>query len=301
MSRTLDVLKQVYKPLRVTLKGKTTILETMDGKYLVKEKSNQDIRKIYDYLNSRGFDNFPNLIDDNRTELNVYEYLEDTNTPIEQKGLDMIDVVSSLHKKTAYYKSVSEDRYKEIYEDVLNNINYLKQYYEKLFDRIDEENYMSPSHYLLIRNASKILSSLEFSKKELDDWYEIVKKKNKQRVCLIHNNLTTDHFIKKDKGYLVSWENSKIDTPVLDLVSFYKHDYFNIDFETILEKYLKQNKLDEEEKKLFFIIIAIVDKIDIDDNEFMSCKKVREGLDYLFITEQLIRPYYSVDEKKEQE
>ena len=38
MSRTLDILKQVYKPLRVTLKGKTTILETTSGNFVIKEK-----------------------------------------------------------------------------------------------------------------------------------------------------------------------------------------------------------------------------------------------------------------------
>lgn len=298
MSRTLDILKQVYKPLRVTLKGKTTILETTSGKFLVKDKNDKDLKRVFNYLKSRNFDNFPKLVDDNRVDLNVYEYIDDVDMPKEQKGLDMVDVISLLHSKTTYYKTVSEDKYKEIYENILNNITYLTNYYNKLFTKIDEEIYMSPSSYLLIRNSAKIMASLDFAKEQLDKWYEQAKTKNKQRVALIHNKLSTDHFIRGDKGYLISWENAKIDTPVLDLVTFYKNEYFNIDFETILEKYLQKSPLQEDEKQLFFILISLIPEVKMGDNEFLNCKNVRVALDYLYISENLIRPYYTVKEEE---
>lgn len=298
MSRTLDILKQVYKPLRVTLKGKTTILETTSGKFLVKDKNDKDLKRVFNYLKSRNFDNFPKLVDDNRVDLNVYEYIDDVDMPKEQKGLDMVDVISLLHSKTTYYKTVSEDKYKEIYENILNNITYLTNYYNKLFTKIDEEIYMSPSSYLLIRNSAKIMASLDFAKEQLDKWYEQAKTKNKQRVALIHNKLSTDHFIRGDKGYLISWENAKIDTPVLDLVTFYKNEYFNIDFETILEKYLQKSPLQEDERQLFFILISLIPEVKMGDNEFLNCKNVRVALDYLYISENLIRPYYTVKEEE---
>ena len=298
MSKTLDVLKKVYKPLRVTLKKNTTILETTEGKFLVKEKKGNDLAKTFAYLKSRNFDNFPKLIDDNRDELNVFEYIDDVNMPKEQKGIDMVDIISSLHTKSTYFKPVSEDQHKKIYENINNNILYLKEYYDNIFKMIEEEIYMSPSHYLLIRNSSKISASLDFAKSQLDEWYELVKFKNKERVALIHNNLSIDHYIRNDKGYLISWEKSKIDTPVLDLVTFYKNDYFNLDFESILERYLKKNPLSEEEKKLFFILISIIDEVKLDKDEFYSCQSVRKSLDYLFISEQLVRPYYTVEKKE---
>ncbi len=33
------------------------------------------------------------------------------------------------------------------------------------------------------------------------------------------------------------------------------------------------------------------------EEEFQNCKMVREGLDYLFKTEELVRPYYTVEQK----
>ena len=62
MNRSLDILKAIYKPYRYTIKGKATILETTSGDFLIKEK-NKDLNELYNYLISRGFDNFPKLID----------------------------------------------------------------------------------------------------------------------------------------------------------------------------------------------------------------------------------------------
>jgi len=293
MNRTLDVLKRIYKPYRLTLKGRTTILETTSGSFVVKPKRNKDIKGLYAYLKSRSFDFFPNLVDDSRDEMNVYEYLEDVEMPKEQKALDMIDLVALLHNKTTYYKEVSEDTYKEIYEAIDNNIGYLNDYYNRLFDVIFESVYMSPSEYSLIRNSSKIMSSLHFCKTELDDWYESIKDKTRQRVVVVHNALETDHYIKGEKEALISWEKSKVDSPVLDLINFYKKEHFELDFEVLINRYVEGYNLTVDEKKLFFVVIALPPEIKLYENEYRSCQNVRSGLDYIYKTEKLIRPYYS--------
>ncbi len=297
-TKTIDVFKSIYKPYRISKAGKTTILETTSGKFLAKEKDNSDIKNLYTYLTSRNFDNFPALIDGERDELNVFEYIDDIPTPKEQKAMDVVNLVSNLHNKTTYFKEVSEDRYKEIYEDVSNNIEYLTMYYNNLFDGIVTEVYMSPANYLLIRNSSKILAALEFSKKELDIWYAMVKEKKKQRVSLIHNNLTIDHLIKNQKDYLISWEKSKIDNPVLDIINFYKNEFFEIDFESLLNNYLTKYPLSDDEKKLLFIIISIPMEVNLTESEFENTVIIRKMLDYLYKTEDLIRPYYTSDEKE---
>ena len=261
MNSSLEVLKQVYKPYRYTLKKKSIILETTAGNYVVKEKGSTDIKELYSYLISRNFDNFPALIDGERNEVNVYEYVEDITTPIEQKSLDMADVVASLHNKTTYFKEVSEDTYKSIFESISSNINYLSSYYGELMNKINREVYMSPSHYLIARNSSKIFAALDFCQKELDEWYELVKTKTKERVALIHNNLSTEHLLKGSRDALISWDNSKVDSPVLDMIKFYQNDYQSIDFEEVFKRYLERYPLNEEEKKLFFITISIPKEI----------------------------------------
>jgi len=297
MNRSLDVVKSIYKPYRYTIKGKTTILETTSGDFIVKEKNN-DIKSIYNYLKSRNFDYFPSLIDGTRRDVNVFMKLEDTLMPKEQRIDDMIDLVSLLHNKTSYYKEVSEDSYKEVFENIKSNIDYARDYYNKLYDDIKVEVYMSPSSYSLIRNISKVLSALEFCDNELNLWYDLVKEESKQRVALIHNNLEVDHFIRNDKSYLVSWDYAKIDTPVLDLVKLYRKEYFNYDFSSIIKRYFEKYPLLESEQKLFFILISLPPIIELNDTEYNNCINVRKSMDYIFKTENLVRPYYTINQEE---
>ncbi len=296
MNKSIEVLKDIYKPIRYTKRGKITILETTSGNFVVKPKEN-DVAKVYRYLQSRNFHEFPELVDFSRADVNMFSYVEDTPMPTEQKAQDLIGILASLHQKTAYFKTVSLDTYQEIYENIDSNIQYLKQYYDTLFDTCFLENYMSPSHYLFMRNSSKILSSLDFAKRELDDWFELVKQESRQRVSFIHNNMSLEHYLKGDRDYFISWEKSKIDSPVLDLVHFYQTDYFDVEFITLFQKYQEKFPLQEAEKKLFFILISLPMKMTFTEEEFQNCKMVREGLDYLFKTEELVRPYYTVEQK----
>ncbi len=297
MNRSLDVLKKIYKPYRLTILGKATILNTTSGDFVVKESNDKNIKELFSYLNSRSFHNFPNLIDGNRNDVNVYEYVSGVVMPLEQKALDLIDIISNLHNKTTFYKMVTEDDFKKIYDNIKSNIVYLENYYNNLYEEIKKENYMSPSHYSLIRNIYKIFEALEFSSKELDNWFNLVKDQTKKRVCLIHNKLSLDHFIKSESEYLISWEEYRTDSPIMDLVKFYHQEYFNINFSVILSRYLEKVNLSDDEKKLFFILISIPQEISFTNNEFKDCEIVRKSLDYLFITENLMRPYYTIQEK----
>ena len=60
-----------------------------------------------------------------------------------------------------------------------------------------------------------------------------------------------------------------------------------------------QNKypLNESEKKLLFVVISLPKKINIQSTEFKTCIEVRNTLDYLFKTEKLVRPYYSINKE----
>lgn len=294
MNKSIEVLKSIYKPYRYTIKGKSTILETTCGDFIIKPK-NKDINELYTYLTNRGFMNYPKIIDSSRDEVNVFEYVEDIKLPKEQKCDDLIEIIASLHNKTSYFKEVSEDKFKSIYEDIKSNINYLSNYYNTLYEIGFNEVYESPSNYIFMRNYFKINAALEYANNELDNWYSLVTSETKIRVCLIHNNLELNHLL---NNKLISWDNYMIDTPVIDIVKLYKKEWKNIDFSEILERYMYKFPLLEYEKKLLFILISMPPEIKKSDNEFEKCKVVSEVMDYVFKTEELIRPYNTKHEEE---
>ena len=297
MNNYINSVKEIYKINKYTYKGNAIILESNDTNLVIKERK-KDLNKLFNYLKSRNFDNFPKLIDDSRSNIDIYEYIEDTSYPKEQRASDLIDLVSNLHNKTSYYKDVTEDNYKEIYENIKNNLDYYSYTYEKYFDDFFKEIYHSPSKYLFMRNYSKINANINFCKKELDNWYDLVKNLKRSRVSIVHNNLELDHYLKKDKGYLISWDKSIIDTPILDLVNLYKKECLNVNFDNLFQSYLRSFNLNEEELKLFLLLISLPPEIKFLDNEFKSCIDLRNKLDYIYKTENLIRPYYSKDKEE---
>ena len=298
MNRSIEILNSIYKPYRYTIKGKSTIIETTSGEFIIKEKS-KDIRKLYSYLESRGFTNFPKLVDASRKDVNVYEYINDIYVPKEQKYDDLIDTLALLHYKTSYYKEVSEDTYKEIYESIKSNIEYLKTYFDSLFELGFKEVFPSPSNYELLGNYSRIMSSLTYATRMLDEWYDLIKGETKIRVSIVHNNLEYNHFLENNGNYLISWDNYVIDTPIKDIVGLYKKEYRNINFSNCLNKYMDKYPLLEYEKKLLIILLIIPDVIKDADTEFNKCIECSKVLDYVIKTEELVRPYITQDKKDE--
>ena len=88
--------------------------------YAVK-KNCDNIKKTYEYLESRSFEYFPKIIKSNN-EYNAFEYINEVNNPMEQKAFDMVNLLSMLHNKTTFYKEMDKDEYKELFENIQNRI-----------------------------------------------------------------------------------------------------------------------------------------------------------------------------------
>ncbi len=252
----------------------------------VAKKNNNDILSLYNYLNSRGFSYLPklNFCDNNGY---IYEYEEDIQTPNEQKISDLVKLDALLHNKTVYYKDITIDEVKEIYEKLKDKINSNYNYYDDLVTMIEGNIYMSPSYYLLIRNCSSIFSCLNFCLNTLDKWYDIASNNSKKRVVLLHNNLDVKHLIKSNDNILISWDKAVRDLPIYDFIKLYKNNYDKYDFNILYKEYIKKFPLLEEEKLLMFIILFIPDKIYFKDNELINTINVGKLCNYLYITDNL--------------
>lgn len=293
MKKINDLLREYsIKPYRYTKEGKVTIVDTDDKRYVIKESSDKE-EKIYNYLKSRNFNYYPKILNNGNDDYQIMEYIDEYDIPDEQKMMDLVDLVSLLHNKTTHFKETDEDDYKEIFEDINNNIIYLNSYYSDLINIIDTKVYPSPSEYLLARNISKIFSSLKFAEHELKEWYELVKVSNKKRLVVLHNNLDLSHFLRNNNSYLISWDKSKIDIPIFDLYKLYKRVGLDFEFTEIIKRYEKNYPLLKEERKLLFILMALPDKVDFNNDEYNNCKKIGRMIDLVYKTEMIISPYYS--------
>lgn len=274
---------------KITIKNNTRII---DDKIVLKKKKNNDLNNVYKYLKSRSFDYFPEPITiDNLYE--VYPFLEDTYEPSEQKATDIMHLLGLLHSKTTFYREIDIDKNKEIYENISDELEYLNNFYNDRITMIEKEVYMSPSGYLIARNINIIFGSIYYAKHNLEEWYKKIDNNKNERVVNIHNNINLDHYIKNEKPYLISWNKSRIDSPIYDLLSFYKNHYLDFDFDDLFHLYEKSYPLKEDERLLLFTYMAIPYKIEIISDEYEMCIKINKMIEYLYKTSNLIMNYHS--------
>lgn len=274
---------------KITIKNNTRII---DDKIVLKKKKNNNLNNVYKYLKSRSFDYFPEPITiDNLYE--VYPFLEDTYEPSEQKATDIMHLLGLLHSKTTFYREIDIDKNKEIYENISDELEYLNNFYNDLITMIEKEVYMSPSGYLIARNINIIFGSIYYAKHNLEEWYKKIDNNKNERVVNIHNNISLDHYIKNEKPYLISWNKSRIDSPIYDLLSFYKNHYLDFDFDDLFHFYESGYPLKEDERLLLFTYMAIPYKIEIISDEYEMCIKINKMIEYLYKTSNLITNYHS--------
>lgn len=274
---------------KITIKNNTRII---DDKIVLKKKKNNDLNNVYKYLKSRSFDYFPEPITiDNLYE--VYPFLEDTYEPSEQKATDIMHLLGLLHSKTTFYREIDIDKNKEIYENISDELEYLNNFYNDLITMIEKEVYMSPSGYLIARNINIIFGSIYYAKHNLEEWYKKIDNNKNERVVNIHDNISLDHYIKNEKPYLISWNKSRIDSPIYDLLSFYKNHYLDFDFDDLFHFYESGYPLKEDERLLLFTYMAIPYKIEIISDEYEMCIKINKMIEYLYKTSNLIMNYHS--------
>lgn len=269
---------------KISLKGKAKILEVGDTKYVIKPK-NKSVKDLFEYLDSRNYSSHPKIIDESDKEIK-YEYV-DGNKNNSLKAL--AKHISNLHSSTTYYKDVSTSKYKNIYNKLIDNVDYLKDFYQRKIMEIDNERYMSPSSYLLARNYSLFNSNLIFIEKEINKWYNLVKDKTKERVAVVHNNLKKDNLLVGSEEVLTGWDKFIVDTPVLDLYKLYKNEYLDSDFEEMMTSYLEEYKLNKEEICLFTFLISMPPSLKIKGSELEKVKEVKSIVDYLNRTNKLIK------------
>lgn len=274
---------------KITLKNNVRIIDTGEEQFVIKRRD-EPLNEIYQYLKSRSFDYFPEII--YQTEhYDLYRYVGDTSIPREERVQDIIKLVTLLHSKTTFYKEIDDDTYKELYEGVVEQIEYLHNYYNDIAEIIEKEEYMSPSSYLFIRNISKVFQALNYSREKIEQWYEIIHDKKRVRIVNIHNNLSLDHYLYDDRPYFISWRQSKRDIPIYDMIKLYKRYYKEFDFCELLRSYEMHYPMLKEEKLLFFCLISIPEKLVFYDNEFQMCKKIQDFYEQILASEKLIEDY----------
>lgn len=282
----MNSLKNIIKKYGFVVKkykrlGKVHILDTDKGVYCLKRKENKNIDNIHHYLKSKHFNNILDFKSDEEDEFEITRYVSNVSILNEEKAMEAIYLMSMLHNRTTFYKSISLDEVKCFYEEFLDRINDIRNYYDNVCYMVDENLFMSPSQYLLVRNISLIYISLDYSKKFIDKWYDIMKDKSSKRVVMNHNNLELSHVLIDENPYLINWNKASFDTPVMDLYSFFRNNFLYINIDSLFNVYISKYQLLKEEYFLLFSFLLVPSKLNFNNSEIENTKNIYDCYIYL--------------------
>ena len=118
MNSVKDVLEKYnYRIDKLTLNNNIRIIDSPSGKFVVKKRKKKDTRELFRYLNSRGFDNYLDYINDDQDDFMIFPYIDEVHDDRASRANDIILLDSLLHNKTAFYKSISSEEVKAFYEE----------------------------------------------------------------------------------------------------------------------------------------------------------------------------------------
>ena len=288
-----------YITNKIRVLNSIKIIDTSDGKYVVKRCNDvKELDETFNYLNSKGFYNYLNYIDKFDDKL-IFQYIETNNIDIDEESSNLIEIVALMHKKTAFYKTITNNNIKKFFEEQIYKLDNLEEYYNELISKYEEEEYLSPSQYYFLRNSSLIFHSLKKSRIHLENWFNHTKDKKSERVCFIHGNLGLEHFLNSGNKYLISWNKAKNDINIFDLLIFYKKSYDTVSFKDLIDLYDSIFPLLPEEKELFFSLILEPDKFTMTDIEINNVSEIYKIINYLKISNELISNYHSSNSNSE--
>lgn len=260
--------------------GSVCFIDTSSGRFCLKKKKDDKVFDTISYLKSKRFKNFLDIVSSREDDFLLTRYIDNKIFIKEDKAYELIYLVSMLHNCTTFYKSISLDEVKCFYEEKTKEIVYLKNYYDNLCYMLDSDNFISPSKFLLLKNISLIFLSLDLASDYLNKWYEIMKTKSSKRMVLNHNNLDLSHILIEDISYLINWEHSSFDSPIVDLVCFFKRECLNVDVDILFDIYLSRYQLFIEEYYLLFVYLLIPEKVCFKDLEIENTKYIYELINY---------------------
>ncbi len=257
---------------KIINKGNYYIIYNDFNKYLLKKKNNLKLVKY----------NLPLIKSSNEYE--IYKYYDDIYNK-KDKLNKIILLLNSIQLESIIDKNID---YEKIYNDLNNNINSLMNYYLKLQDELECILYPRFDYLLLIENISMFYKILSKAKEINEYWYSI---NDNIRSSLCLNNISMNNFIVNDKTYIIDSSSITEDLIINDYIKIYRDNY------DIFDLFNDNFKLNEKELFLFLTYISIPNKIVLFDNVCDNVKIIKEELNYVRKTLNLVLEKYKENEK----
>ena len=249
-------------PIKYTLVDNNKIITYPDKTIFIKMRSSYNIEEVYKYLADHAVNNYLKPVEVTDREL-IFPYFEKTSLTDDEISKRLVLNLTIWQNKTTTYQKLNLDEVKNFYESTKKEINYLFSYYRDIVLQLETKVYYLPTEYLFLRNSSIINRQLKVAADLLEEWYETVKNKERERLVYCHGKCELAHFLPIDDGYFISLEQAHLGIVSDDIENLFRKNFSSIDLVTTYNLYQRKYPYTLDEKLFLFVKLAIPPKIDI--------------------------------------
>jgi spore coat protein YsxE len=171
--------------------------------------------------------------------------------------------LARLHLYSVFERPIQNENIRKYYESLLKQWEAREKFFEEYIETCERKWYMSPLELQYCTYFNEIMQAMRFSKSKLDEWYETVKNKKKERFVFIHGNVSSQHFVydEEGRGSFISLEKSRAASPIVDLLTFFYRQLktYPYDCSECVDWFTTYNRhfpLKEEEKLLLICFLS---------------------------------------------
>ena len=242
-------------------------ISTSREEYILKEQNSLNLESIFARLRILNIDEFVLPIRDNNdhfiTEIEdkyyaLFPYYEDEEELAKDIRLNFyIKTIASLHDSSSYPLKVKDGFFEESISFLDLKVSQAKQEILTRIERVEKENYHSPSDWYFLMNYPILFNALKEADKYITLLEEEWKEGNNIHLSLTYQNFSYDHILIKNRK-IVSLDKMALAPSIYDLVFlFHKSIDLKIDLSYLIDQYLEIHKLESYEQNWLLAFLFI--------------------------------------------
>lgn len=242
-------------------------ISTSREEYILKEQNSLNLESIFARLRILNIDEFVLPIRDNNdhfiTEIEdkyyaLFPYYEDEEELAKDIRLNFyIKTIASLHDSSSYPLKVNDGFFEESISFLDLKVSQAKQEILTRIERVEKENYHSPSDWYFLMNYPILFNALKEADKYITLLEEEWKEGNNIHLSLTYQNFSYDHILIKNRK-IVSLDKMALAPSIYDLVFlFHKSIDLKIDLSYLIDQYLEIHKLESYEQNWLLAFLFI--------------------------------------------
>lgn len=296
MKKELEELYKLEITSLIKLTNKTYKVITSREEYILKEHDSLNLESIFARIRILNIDTFVlplrsidehYIVEIEDKYYGLYPYYEDEEELAKDIRLSFyIKSIATLHNNSTYPLQVNDGFFEESIAYLDTKISSIKQEILTRIERVEKENYHSPSDWYFLMNYYKIYNAVKEADRYVTLLEEEWKNSSNIHLSLTYQNFSYDHILVRNRK-IISLDKMNIAPTIYDLVDlFNKSIDLKIDVSYLISDYLEIHKLETYEIN-WLLAFIFIPKIERKEDDIEDIKSLYKTLTFIKIAEQI--------------